>query len=72
MRFEPIDIAIKRLPHGEGLDLPRYETAGAAGMDVSAAEDATLAPGARALIAIADPRFREDLERSARESGLLD
>jgi itaconate CoA-transferase len=27
---------------------------------------------ARALIAIADPRFREDLERSARESGLLD
>ncbi len=51
MRFEPIDIAIKRLPHGEGLDLPRYETAGAAGMDVSAAEDATLAPGTRALIA---------------------
>lgn len=27
---------------------------------------------ARALIAIADPKFREDLERSARDAGLLD
>ena len=27
---------------------------------------------ARALIAIADPKFRDDLERSARETGLLD
>ena len=27
---------------------------------------------ARALIAITDPRFREELERSARETGLLD
>jgi itaconate CoA-transferase len=27
---------------------------------------------ARALIAIADPRFRDELERAAREAGLLD
>lgn len=45
---------LKRLPHGEGLDLPAYETAGAAGMDLRAAvtdgEPMTLAPGARALV----------------------
>lgn len=41
-----------RLPHGEGLDLPSYETRGAAGMDIRAAVDApmTLAPGQRALV----------------------
>ncbi|MGE6742224.1 dUTP diphosphatase [Allorhizobium pseudoryzae] len=41
-----------RLPHGEGLDLPSYETGGAAGMDIRAAVDApmTLAPGQRALV----------------------
>lgn len=47
----PITIALKRLPHGEGLPLPAYASAGAAGMDVVAAEAATLAPGARAAIA---------------------
>ena len=47
----PITIALKRLPHGEGLPLPAYATNGAAGMDVVAAEAATLAPGARAAIA---------------------
>ena len=47
----PIRIAIKRLPHGAGLPLPAYATAGAAGMDVVAAEEATLAPGARQAIA---------------------
>ncbi|MEH3158438.1 MAG: dUTP diphosphatase [Sphingomonas taxi] len=46
-----IDIAIKRLPHGEGLPVPRYATAGAAGMDVVAAEDVTIAPGARHAVA---------------------
>ena len=37
-------IAIKRLPHAEGLPLPAYETAHAAGMDLRAAvpEDAPL------------------------------
>lgn len=43
----PIRIAVKRLPHGEGLPLPAYATAGAAGMDVVAAEALTLAPGTR-------------------------
>ena len=46
-----IPIAIQRLPHGEGLPLPAYATAGAAGMDVVAAEDVDLAPGARAAVA---------------------
>ncbi|WP_429924450.1 dUTP diphosphatase [Agrobacterium vitis] len=45
---------LKRLPHGEGLELPAYETAGAAGMDLRAAvteaEPLTLAPGKRALV----------------------
>lgn len=45
-----IKVDIRRLPHGEGLPLPAYETAGAAGMDLRAAEDMTLAPGARALV----------------------
>jgi dUTP pyrophosphatase len=44
---EEVEIAIARLPHGEGLPLPSYATAGAAGMDVVAAESLTLAPGAR-------------------------
>jgi dUTP pyrophosphatase len=48
---ERIAVKLKRLPHGEGLDLPRYATNGAAGMDVLAAEDVTLAPGARHAVA---------------------
>jgi dUTP pyrophosphatase len=47
----PITIAIQRLPHGADLPLPAYATAGAAGMDVVAAEDMTLAPGARHAVA---------------------
>ncbi|WFU09271.1 dUTP diphosphatase [Rhizobium sp. CB3090] len=43
-----------RLPHGQGLDLPAYETKGAAGMDLRAAVDEgatlTIAPGKRALV----------------------
>ncbi len=43
-----------RLPHGEGIERPSYETAGAAGMDLRAAvsgdEPMTLKPGARALV----------------------
>jgi dUTP pyrophosphatase len=46
-----IDIALKRLPHGEGLPVPSYATAGAAGLDVVAAENVTLAPGARHPVA---------------------
>ncbi len=45
-------IHVVRLPHAEGLPLPSYATAGAAGMDLLAAvqRPVTLAPGARALI----------------------
>ncbi len=49
--MRPIDIAILRLPHGEGLPLPAYATDGAAGMDVVAAETLELAPGARHAVA---------------------
>ena len=47
-------LGLVRLPHGEGLDLPAYETDGAAGMDLRAAvpEDRPLIllPGRRALV----------------------
>ena len=46
-----IDIRITRLPHGGDLPLPAYATQGAAGMDVVAAENVTLAPGARHAVA---------------------
>jgi dUTP pyrophosphatase len=46
-----IPVRVKRLPHFEGLELPAYATEGAAGMDVLAAEDVTLAPGARHAVA---------------------
>jgi dUTP pyrophosphatase len=42
-----IAIPILRLPHNDDLPLPAYATEGAAGMDVVAAEDLILAPGAR-------------------------
>jgi len=47
-------LKLVRLPHGAGLDLPSYETKGAAGMDLRAAvtddQPMTLAPGQRALV----------------------
>lgn len=46
-----IRIALARLPHGEGLPLPSYASHGAAGLDVVAAEDVTLAPGQRHAVA---------------------
>ena len=46
-----IDIRLKRMAHGEGLPAPAYATAGAAGLDVVAAESLTLAPGARHAVA---------------------
>ena len=49
-----VTVEIMRLPHGEGLPLPAYQTAHAAGLDLVAAlpedEPLTLAPGARALV----------------------
>lgn len=46
-----IPIRLRRLPHGHGLPLPAYATTGAAGMDIVAAEDIALAPGARHAVA---------------------
>ena len=46
-----IGIQLQRLAHGEGLPLPSYATTGAAGLDVVAAEDVTLAPGQRHAVA---------------------
>ena len=46
-----VAVKVKRLPHGEGLELPGYATDGAAGMDVVSAEALTLAPGARHAVA---------------------
>ena len=50
-RDEP-EIRIQKLPHFDGLSLPSYATAGAAGMDVEAAVEAdmVLAPGRRAAV----------------------
>lgn len=46
-----VPVLVKRLPHGEGLDLPAYATEGAAGMDVLSAEDVTIVPGGRHAVA---------------------
>jgi dUTP pyrophosphatase len=48
----PLPIDVEVLPHGAGLPLPGYATAGAAGMDLMAAntEPVTLPPGGRTLI----------------------
>ncbi|MGH6830908.1 MAG: dUTP diphosphatase, partial [Methylocella sp.] len=43
-------VRITRLGHGDGLPLPAYETTGAAGMDLRAAGEAVLKPGARCLM----------------------
>ena len=46
-----IDIHLQWLPHGQGLPAPSYASDGAAGLDVVAAEDVTLAPGQRHAVA---------------------
>ncbi len=47
-----VSVSVTRLPHGADLELPGYETADAAGMDLRAAvkADMEIAPGARALV----------------------
>lgn len=47
-----VTISITRLPHGESLPLPSYETADSAGMDIRAAVETTMEipPGGRELI----------------------
>jgi dUTP pyrophosphatase len=46
-----IEIHLQRLPHGEGLPIPARASEHAAGLDVVAAEDVTLAPGHRHAVA---------------------
>jgi len=51
---DSVKLAIRRLPHSEGLKLPGYETVGSAGMDLRAAleegKELILSPGERALV----------------------
>ncbi len=48
----PIEIRLQVLPHGEGLPLPEWQTAGAAGADLHAAveEPLELSPGERVSV----------------------
>ncbi|MBN9511015.1 MAG: dUTP diphosphatase [Alphaproteobacteria bacterium] len=47
-----VPVQVRRLPHAEGLPLPTYATAGAAGMDLIAAVSTplTISPGERVLV----------------------
>ncbi len=49
-----VEIALSFLDHGRGLELPKQQTMGAAGVDLLAAlgisETVTIAPGARAIV----------------------
>jgi dUTP pyrophosphatase len=45
-----VELLVVRLPHGEGLPLPERATAGAAGMDLVAAVEVTIAAGERGLV----------------------
>jgi dUTP pyrophosphatase len=51
-RRQALVVRLERLPHAEGLELPEYATAGAAGVDLRAAVagEVWLAPGARRVI----------------------
>jgi len=65
--MKSVKVKIMQLPHGAGLPLPAYQSAGAAGLDLMAAVPAdapvTIAPGGRAQIptgiAIALPKMTE-------------
>lgn len=48
---DPLPVLVRRLPGNADLPLPAYATAGAAGMDVVAAENVAIAPGARHAVA---------------------
>jgi dUTP pyrophosphatase len=52
--MKSVKVKVRRLPHGAGLPLPAYQSAGAAGFDLLAAvpegAPVTIVPGARAQI----------------------
>jgi len=54
MSAAPVRVPVKRLPHGEGLPLPDYQSPGAAGLDLLAAlppdTKFVLEPGRRYLV----------------------
>jgi dUTP pyrophosphatase len=54
MSGKPVGIDFRWLDHGRGLDAPRQQTAGAAGVDLPAAlgpdEELSIAPGAFAMV----------------------
>ncbi|HLT76544.1 MAG TPA: dUTP diphosphatase [Ferrovibrio sp.] len=52
MTARNLQVAVKRLPHAEGLALPAYATPDSAGLDLQAAisEPVTLQPGERRLV----------------------
>ncbi len=67
MKPATVKVGLKRLPHGEGLPLPDYQTPGAAGLDLFAAlphdTKVVLEPGARYLVqtgvALDIPQYHE-------------
>lgn len=50
MSSEKVEVQVKRLNNGAGLPMPAYASAGAAGMDICAAEGLTLRSGRRAAV----------------------
>ena len=52
IKSETAQILVRCLPHHEGLDLPKYSSERASGMDLAAAcdRDVTLLPGERTLV----------------------
>lgn len=45
-----VELLVVRMPHAEGLPLPRRATSDSAGMDLVAAVDVSIAPGERKLV----------------------
>ena len=50
--MKPVRVLVQRLPHGQGLELPAYQTDQAAGLDLPAAlnQPLTIPPGEIALV----------------------
>lgn len=51
MSTQEMVLKFKRLVGGEGIELPAYQTAGAAGMDIRSAESMIVAPGDTVIVA---------------------